>query len=174
MQQASFETSWRYKLGLFLIILGHTIFLLAVILPFSGYASIPIAGILFVIGEITTLSSIVVLGLNGFKVIKSKIVRYVKDSYQGEVGKCRHYLGISIFLLNLLTTYLTVIYAWLAFHRPTPQNPMPIIWGLDFDSQGTMVLCLFLIGELSILVALYLLGGAWWERFRRLIIWDGE
>ena len=43
---------------------------------------------------------------------------------------------------------------------------------LDFAQQGTMVFWLFLIGEISFLVAIYVLGADWWGKFRRIFVWE--
>jgi hypothetical protein len=65
-----------------------------------------------------------------------------------------------------------MFYAWTAFDVITPENPMPAIWGLDFAQQGTLVFWLFLIGESSFLVAIYVLGADWWGKFRRIFVWE--
>ena len=56
--------------------------------------------------------------------------------------------------------------------RITPQGPHPIVWGLDLDQQASMVAWLFLIGEVSFLIAIYVLGADWWDKFRRLFVWE--
>ena len=33
---------------------------------------------------------------------------------------------------------------------------------------------LFLVGEIGFLVAIYVLGGDWWEKFRNIFIWSGQ
>lgn len=167
-----YEKSLRYKVGLFLFTLGHVVFVVSLVFPLLDLMSIPVAGLTLIIGELITLSSVIVLGKKGFNTIKKKCLFFFKKRYDVPVEKVRHYTGVVLLFLNIITTYVIAIYAWFAFTRPTPDNPIPMIWGLDFEAQGIMVLSLFLLGEMSFLLALYLLGGGWWERFKQLIIWE--
>lgn len=45
--------------------------------------------------------------------------------------------------------------------------------GLDVEQQGSLVFWLFLIGEVSFLVAIYVLGADRWEKFRRIFEGNG-
>ena len=51
---------------------------------------------------------------------------------------------------------------------------MPEIWGLDFEQQSSMAFWLVLIGEISFLAALYVLGADWWGKFRRIFVWEAS
>jgi hypothetical protein len=65
-----------------------------------------------------------------------------------------------------------MIYAWDAFAVATAEGPGAPVWGLDIAKQGDLVFWLFLIGELSFLVAIYVLGAEWWGKFRRIFVWE--
>jgi hypothetical protein len=135
-------------------------------------ATAGLVGALVVGGEVLSLSSIIFLGMEGFKAIKSKVFGVVTAAYVEPVGPVRHYIGIALLCTNVLTTYAMVIYAWEAFGATTVETPMPEIWGLDFAQQGTLVLWLFLIGEISFLIGIYVLGADWWGRVRRVFVWQ--
>ncbi len=166
-----YTRTWRYKVGLFMIIAGHLVLLLAFVLPFLG-VSTAFVGAAVMGGEAVSMASIVFLGKDGFKAIKSKIFGFVKGGYAASVGPVRHYIGIVVLCTNVLTTYILMLYAWTAFDVTTPENPLPAIWGLDCAQQGTLVFWLFLIGESSFLVAIYVLGADWWGKFRRIFVWE--
>jgi len=170
---SDFTKTWRYKVGLFMIIVGNLGILLGVVLGAVGFGA-AVVGALVVGGEVVSLASIVFLGKEGFMAIKSKIVGAVKASYTAPVGKTRHYVGIFLLCATVLTTYTMALYAWAAFERTTPESPMPDIWGLEFAQQGSMVFWLFLIGELSFLVAIYVLGAEWWGKFRNIFVWQAQ
>jgi hypothetical protein len=72
----------------------------------------------------------------------------------------------------VLTTFILALYAWDSFAASTPQGPIPNVWGLDLDQQATLVAWLFLIGEISFLIAIYVLGADWWGKFRRIFVWE--
>ena len=168
---ADFTKTWRYKVGLTMIIVGNLGILLALGMPALG-AGASIVGAMVVGGELVSLASIVFLGKAGFKAIKSKFFAFVKASYTGPAGKTRHYIGVALLCTNLLTTFILALYAWDSFAVATPQGPHPIVWGLDLDQQASMVAWLFLIGEVSFLIAIYVLGADWWGKFRRIFVWE--
>ena len=173
---ADFTKTWRYKLGLGLFVLGQVALVVGILLPVlklapAGHSGL--VGVLIVGGELVSLSSIVFLGKEGFKALKSKIFGFFKKGYAAPVSRARHYLGIALLLTNVATTYMLLVYSWTAFDRTTADSPMPAVWGLDFAQQGSMVLWLFLIGELSFLIAIYVLGADWWGRFRDVFVYHG-
>ena len=166
-----FTLTWRYKIGLSMIVGGHVILLIGLVLPFLGMGA-AISGAVILAGEVISLASIVFLGIEGFKAIKHKIFGAVKASYTAQVGRPRHYIGIILLCANVLTTYAIAAYAWVVFARITPENPFPEILGLSFDQQESMVLWLFLAGEITFLLAIYVLGADWWGKFRRIFVWE--
>ncbi len=172
-QASDFTQTWRYKIGLGLIIIGHAGILLGVLGGFIGFGAATI-GALVVGGEIVALASIVFLGKDGFIAIKNKIFAAAKATYTAPVGKSRHYIGVALLLTNVVTTYLMMIYAWDAFELASAEVPTPTVWGLDIVQQGSLVFWLFLIGEISFLVGIYVLGADWWGKFRRIFVWESE
>ena len=168
-----FTRTWRYKVGFGLIIVGHGILLLGFLLPMLG-ADATILGAAVLGGELVSLASMGFLGKEGFMAIKSKVFAFVKSGFAAHIGPIRHYIGIVLLGTNALTTYIIAAYAWTAFSTTTVEDPMPNIWGLDFAQQGTLVFWLLLIGEVSFLMAIYVLGADWWEKFRQLLVWPGE
>ena len=166
-----FTRTWRYKVGLGLIIVGNAGILIGVLLSFVGVGAGTV-GALVVGGEIVSLASIVFLGKEGFKAIKSKAFAFVKGGFVAPVGKTRYYVGIALLCTNVATTYLMMIYAWESFAAATAEAPAPPVWGLDVAQQGSLVFWLFLIGELSFLIGIYVLGADWWGKFRRIFVWE--
>jgi hypothetical protein len=173
MPADDFTRTWRYKVGLTMIVVGNLGILLALLMPALG-AGTGIVGAMVIGGELVSLASIAFLGKAGFKAIKSKFVGAIKASYTGPVGKPRHTIGIALLCTNLLTTFILALYAWDSFAGATPEGPHPIVWGLDLEQQASLVEWLFLIGEISFLIAIYVLGADWWGRFRRIFVWEGE
>jgi hypothetical protein len=167
----AFTKTWRYKVGLTMIIVGNLGILFALFMPALG-AGTGTVGAMVVGGELVSLASIVFLGKAGFKAIKSKFVGAIKASYTRPASKTRHYIGIALLCTNVLTTFILAFYAWDSFAAATPKGPHPIVWGLDLAEQASMVEWLFLIGEISFLIAIYVLGADWWDKFRRLFVWE--
>ena len=169
-QSEDFTRSWRYRVGLGLIVVGHGIILLGALSPIVGVGA-GTAGAMLVGGEVVSLASIVLLGKDGFLAIKARLFGFLKAGFAGPVGRTRHRIGIALLCMNLVTTIILMLYAWTGFSATTAEDPLPAIWGLDFAQQASLVFWLFLIGELSFIVALYTLGADWWDRFRDLFVW---
>ena len=165
-----FTRTWRYKVGLFMIIVGNLGIVVALMLPLLGVGA-GLVGTLVVGGEAVSLGSIVFLGKEGFKAIKAKAFAFVKGPYAAPVGRTRHYIGVALLLANVVTTYTLIIYAWDAFAAAGVGGPAVSVWGLDIAQQGSLVLWLFMIGEVSFLAAIYVLGADWWGRFRDIFVW---
>jgi hypothetical protein len=96
----------------------------------------------------------------------------VKASYTAPVGHARHYVGIIFLCANVLTTYAIAAYAWVVFAKITAENPFPEIFGLSFNQQDSLVQWLFLAGEITFILAIYVLGAGWWGKFRNIFMWE--
>lgn len=165
-----FTRTWRYKAGLTLIIVGNGILVLGILAPALGAGAGTVSAMV-IGGEILSLASIVFLGKEGFKAIKSKVFAFVKTSYTGTVGPTRHYIGISFLFINFIVHYIVALYLWDAFGAATATTTPPDVWGLDFAQQESMVSWLFLIAEITFLSSIYILGGDWWDKFRNVVVW---
>ena len=75
-----FTRTWRYKVGLAMIIVGNGGIVVALLLPLVG-AGAGTVGALVVGGEVVSLASIAFLGKEGFKAIKSKAFGVVKGGF---------------------------------------------------------------------------------------------
>ena len=166
-----FTKTWRYKAGLTLIIVGNGILLLGIVMPALG-AGAGTVGTMVIGGEVISLASIAFLGKEGFKAIKNKALGFIKSTYTGTVGPTRHYLGIILILTSQAVLYINVIYLWQFFERSTDGGSHPIIWGLERAQQDSLLLTLFIIGEVCFLISIYVLGADWWGRFRRVFVWQ--
>ena len=168
---SDFTKTWRYKVGLTMIIVGNGILLLGIIMPAFG-AGAATVGKMVIGGEVLSLASIVFLGKSGFKAIKNKIFGFLKSTYTGSVSPMRHYIGIALFLASIAAMHFNNIYLWEFFEASSPDGPVPKIWGLDLEQQDSLQLNIFIIGEICFLVSIYVLGADWWGRFRRIFVWE--
>ena len=98
-----FSGTWRYKIGLTMIIGGHAILLAGVLSPMLGLSA-GIAGAMILGGEVTSLASIAFLGKEGFKAIKSKAFAFLKADFAAHVGRTRHRIGVALLCTNVVMT----------------------------------------------------------------------
>jgi hypothetical protein len=169
--EADFTKTWRYKLGLAMIVGGNLGIVGAVLMGFMGLSSAAV-GAIVVGGEVISLASIVFLGKEGFKAIKAKFLGFLKSSYTAPVSQTRHRIGILLLLTHVATGYLIILYAWEAFGVAAAKGADAAVWGLNLSGQSELVFTLFLIGEISFLVSIYVLGADWWGKFRRIFVWE--
>ena len=170
-QVIDFTKTWRYKVGLFMFIVGNLGIPGAAVLVLLGFGAAT-AGAIAVGCEVLALASIAFLGKEGFLTLKHKVTGAVKASYTASVGRTRHRIGITLLLTNVLTNYIMMLYAWDAFATASAKGPAAAIWGLNIAQQGDLVFWLFLAGELSFLISIYVLGADWWGKFRRIFVWE--
>lgn len=165
-----FNKSYRHRIGITLIVLGHLLLALAMLLPILGLAAVG-AGFLFASGEAMAWLSIVFLGKEGFKEIKSKIFRTARAGFVAPVGRVRHYIGIFLVFFNGLTAWTLLLLVLLISSRATPELPTPEVWGLNWSQQNDLAIFLLVAGEATFFIGIYVLGADWWDRFRQLFIW---
>ncbi len=169
-----FTRTWRYKIGLSLIVFGNLALVIGLLLPLFGLAAggkAALVGVLIIGGELVSLLSIVFLGMEGFKAIKYKIFGIVRSGFVAPHGPVRHYIGIVLLFIDAMTKYIMVLYAWYLFGEATLEDQFPETWGLSLAEQESLVFWLVLTGELCFLGAIYVLGADWWGKFRDLFIW---
>ncbi len=169
---SDFTKTWRYKLGLFMIVVGNLGVFAAMPVGLALGLGVATIGAIVVCSEVLATGSIVILGKQGFLAIKNKISSAAKASYTAPVGRTRHRIGIALLLTKVVTTYVMMIYAWDAFAAAKSVGPAAPVWGLNIEEQGSLVWHLFLAGEISFLVSIYVLGADWWGKFRRIFVWE--
>ena len=134
--------------------------------------------VVIVVGELLSLIAIVVLGKQGFKDIKNRVLKLFKRKPVEElepVSRFRHVTGLFLVLLIPFMLQATATtFAVVSHSAATLQEPFPEVWGMTFDFQLTFFLILMIGAELCIMTGFFMLGGLWWERFRRLFIWPGN
>jgi hypothetical protein len=148
--------------------LGLCCFILSWILPLFGFLvarfDLPLAlkatiiGLLTVGGpEILGILAVVCLGKENLLQIKNRILawlRLLKPS--GEVSRWRYRLGLVMFLLPLVPTYLMAyVPQWLPDHSPQR-------------------LYVNLAADFLFLVSLFVLGGNFWDKLRALFLYDAR
>jgi len=175
--QRSDQGGLRYQIGLWLFVLGNALtFGSAVVIPVLGLPLtwIPIA---IVVGEVVALGSIPIIGMEGFKALKNKMLSVFKMPPVEElkpVSRWRHVMGLVLLIGSFVFQWAAAVFIIVGFSDTTPEDPFPEVFGIPFEYQLETFVGLMVAAEVSILVGLLLLGGLWWERLRQLFIWPGE
>jgi hypothetical protein len=146
----------RLALGVFLLVIGFILPLGALLVPLTTWP-IPVkgtvAGILFFGFEIMAIPAVAVMGKENFDRIMAKVKGWLgllKPT--GGVGRVRHLIGLVLFVLPLVPTYIMAyVPRWL------PDDSPERLW---------VNLC----ADAMFLAGLFILGGDFWDKLRALFV----
>ncbi|WEZ84655.1 transporter suffix domain-containing protein [Rhizobium sp. 32-5/1] len=147
--------TWRFKLGIALVCLAIGMWLCV---PLAAWAGVPstriaaITGVIFIVNKILLLLVIAVMGKSGFQQLKGKIFGVFKLAPDTSVGSARYKLGLVMFCLPLITSWLE------PYIDAVAPGLRPNIWQLQ------------LLGDVMFLASFFVLGGNFWEKIRSLFI----
>ena len=151
-------TGWRMGVAMVLMALslGSALFIPIVAsldLPTGTKATL--SGLLILgIPQVLTLIAVALVGKPGFQFIRTRVLGAVmKLGPPRSVGPMRYRVGLLLFVLPLL----------LAFVSPYVNELYP-----EIGSPGAVVGA---IGDLMLLVSLFVLGGDFWDKLRSLFVY---
>lgn len=154
----SHPASWRLKVGIAIICLMAASWFSLPLLAAAGVPGSRIAaltGVLFISNKILLLVVIAVMGKSGFQQLKGKLFGYVSamaPRSDTDVGPGRHALGVVMFCLPILTSFLEpyVDTLW--------PGGRPGLWQLQ------------VLGDLMFVGSFFVLGGNFWDKVRALFV----
>ena len=162
----------RYRLGLGVFIFGNLLAVTGMLLPAFGLANGRMVGVIAVIlaaGEIISWSSIVLLGKEGFKELKTRLFSVLKRTPSGEpVSLRRHRVGGSLLALHVAAQFLALVFPIAAHFGTTADGTFPTVLGLSRPEQLKWFVGLLVASEALFFAGVYTLGADWWGRFRAL------
>ena len=164
--------SFRYRLGLAVFIVGNLLAVVGLLLPVLGFAKGAMVGVIAVMlgaGEVISLASIFLLGKEGFKELKSKLLGLFKRVPSGEpISRRRHRLGCALLALNVLLQFAAVVFPIASHYGIATDGTFPEVLGLGRDEQLQWFVGLLAAAEVSFFAGVYALGADWWARVRGL------
>lgn len=152
------SAGWRFKVGVALICLIPLCWLLV---PLAAAADVPgskiaaLTGVLFISNKVLLILVIAVMGKAGFQQLKSSVFGYVSalaPSAELEVGPVRHRVGLVMFCLPLISSFLEpyVDSIWPGLR--------PNLWQLQ------------VLGDALLIGSFFVLGANFWDKVRALFI----
>jgi F0F1-type ATP synthase membrane subunit a len=160
------EKDWKYYLGLSLFIYSFipicTVELLF-LLPFSTSAKASAALVYVGSGEIAFLSAVALLGKPFVDMLKARIkgffIRKKPVLPPEPIGKTRHLIGVTLFFVSFL---------------PYPIVVGILIFGNPMGRDLHYLVAALLTGDVIFIISLFVLGGEFWERLKKLFEWPGK
>ncbi|MCP1476709.1 hypothetical protein ABIA54_004445 [Pseudomonas sp. EB276 TE3739] len=151
-------SNWRFKVGLAIIcvMLGSWLMVpLAAAFDVPGSKIAALTGVLFISNKVLLLVVIAVMGKAGFAELKRKIGGYISGMIPtpvDEVGPTRHRIGVVMFCLPLLSSFLEPY-----FDNFWP-GLRPNLWQMQ------------LLGDLMFVGSFFVLGGNFWDKAHALFV----
>lgn len=152
---ASKAPRWRFLLGIASFVTAfavHLIILIAMAVGADAATVGAIAAINFVVNKILLLATAAILGREGFDWLKGIASTAVRRLFPSRVGPVRYGIGLVLLVVPIAL-------AWVA---PYVAHLAPAL-GRSTVRDG-------LIGDILLLVSLFLLGGGFWEKLRALFV----
>ncbi len=150
------STSWRFKLGIAIIVLMLGSWLLV---PLAAAADVPgskiaaLTGVLFISNKILLILAIAIMGKSGFQQLKRSMFGYVSTlAPDQEVGPVRHGIGLVMFCLPLISAFL----------EPYIDTLWPGLRPNLWQAQA--------LGDAMLIGSFFVLGGNFWDKVRALFI----
>jgi hypothetical protein len=152
------SAAWRFKLGIAIICLIPSLW---ITVPLAAAADVPgskiaaLTGALFIINKILLLLVIAVMGKAGFQELKQHLFGYVSSlapNAEVEVSPTRHRIGLAMFCLPLLSSFLE------PYIDAVAPGLRPNSWALQ------------MFGDVLLIGSFFVLGGNFWEKLRALFI----
>jgi len=150
-------TGWRFKLGMILLVLSIAFPILGVpmvaALGLSAATTATVSGAMLMGGELLGIAAVAIMGKSGYAYIKNRIFGFLKQyGPPAEVSRTRYTIGLIMFTVP-------IVFGWTA---PYASNLIPGYLGNEL-TYG-------IIGDLLLLVSLFVLGGDFWDKLRALFI----
>lgn len=152
------SAGWRFKLGIAIICLMLGSWLLVPLAAAADVAGSKIAaltGVLFISNKILLILVIAIMGKSGFQQLKRSLFGYVSSlapSTEVEVGPWRHRIGIVMFFVPLISSFL----------EPYVDSIWPGLRPNLWQAQA--------LGDVMLIGSFFVLGGNFWEKVRALFI----
>ncbi len=157
---------WKRRLGIGLVIYSVVPLLtieLVALLPLDTAEIVTLGAVYIGSGELAFLAAVALLGRPFIQSVKDKIKDFFFSKKPAApprpIGKLRHGLGIALLVGSLIPYYAAI--AILLFTRSR-------------ETEARTLLYLLLSGEALFLTSLFVLGGEFWERLKRLFEWPGK
>jgi hypothetical protein len=150
-------TGWRLKLGVALFGLSIALPVLGVPLvaatALSAATAATISGAMLLGAELLGIVAVAIMGKSGYAYIKNRVFGFLKQyGPPADVNRTRYTTGLVMFVVPIL-------FGWVA---PYAADLIPGYLGNEFTYA--------IVGDLLLLVSLFVLGGDFWDKLRALFV----
>ncbi|NGX33778.1 MAG: hypothetical protein K1060chlam1_00119 [Candidatus Anoxychlamydiales bacterium] len=161
LKEIKLKKDFKCYTGLVCVALSFLLPILGFLVPFLKLPHIITVGIItfLTIGgpEAMILIGSVVLGKDGFKYYRNKMFLLFKRKTKPKpVSKIRYYSGLTIMVLSVIPLYINAY-----FSKIMPLN--------EYAKNAILI-----SADLIFVISFFILGGEFWEKYKKLFVWDGN
>ncbi|MDP2331950.1 MAG: transporter suffix domain-containing protein [Reyranella sp.] len=160
MAPPDFTANWRFVAGISILGLAMVLPLCALLIPLLD---LPVAQSALIAGalvagapEVLMLLAVALLGRQNFDRIVGTAKKFLFTTFfSTPVSRGRYYAGLAICLLSFIPLYVAgYVPSWM----PTDNGRIVLLAAAD----------------LAFIFSFFIMGGEFWEKFRRLFVWEGR
>jgi len=160
MAPPNFTANWRFVAGVSVLGLAMVLPLGALLIPLLD---LPVAQSTLIAGalvagapEVLMLLAVALLGRQNFDRIVSAAKKFFFTTFfSTPVSRGRYYAGLAICLLSFIPLYVA---GYTSSWMPTTHGRIAIL----------------AVADLAFILSFFVMGGEFWEKFRRLFVWEGR
>jgi hypothetical protein len=154
------KKDWRFYAGITAMVLAVVMPLCALVVPMLGLSttqSALLAGVLLAGGpEVLCILAVALLGKDTFRYFTHRVMTALRRAVIDQpASKARYYTGLVVILLSWLPAY---IYAYSPTLMPGGDERIYVLAAMD----------------LAFVVSVFLMGGEFWEKVRRIFVYEGR
>jgi hypothetical protein len=154
------KRDWRLYAGMVAMVLSVVMPLSALVVPVLGLStaqSTLLAGVLLAGGpEVLCILAVALLGRDTFRYFTHRVMAALRRAVIDQpASKARYYAGLVVILVSWLPSY---IYAYAPAVMPGKNVRIYVLAAMD----------------LAFVVSVFLMGGEFWEKVRRIFIYEGK
>ena len=170
------KPSWRIRIGI-CVFFVPLIFWLVVpvavaLMGFSGAQTKAIIVGTLIAGEVIGFASIPLLGIKGFKAMKSKFFGFLTLKV-GYISRRRHIAGVTLLISSIAIQILLTFSILTAYFILGAKGPSALVLGLTFEQQETIYMVVVIVSIVGVMTGVYMLGANFLERLKKAFEWQG-
>jgi hypothetical protein len=160
MAQPESASNWRLKAGIAVLVLAMALPLSALFVPLLDLPMTQSAllggGLVAGAPEVLMLLAAALLGRQNFdRIVGAAKKFFVTTFFAAPVSRQRYYAGLAVCVLSIVPLYLAgYVPSW-----------MP---------AGNSRIAILAAADVAFILSFFVMGGEFWEKFRRLFMWEGK
>jgi hypothetical protein len=160
MAREDSPTNWRFIAGISVLILSCMLPLSAFLVPLLDLptAQSALIGGVLVAGapEVLVLLAVALLGRKNFDLIVGAAKKFFFTTFfASPVSRQRYYAGLAICVLSIVPLYVAG-------------------YASSWMPAGNSRIIVLAAADLAFILSIFVMGGEFWEKLRRLFVWEGR